>query len=159
LCRRHVADVVHERVERAELVEHLRRHPLDVVPGCDVALDEERLAAALTHAGGGGLSAGPGAAVMDDDPRAFLGGAQRERGAEARAGPRHHHRLALEAALPHRPRVWPMRATGGEALARTLAASGVRDVFGVPAGKLGPFLAAIPETLRWTGTRHEAAAA
>jgi acetolactate synthase-1/2/3 large subunit len=52
-----------------------------------------------------------------------------------------------------------MRATGGEALARTLAASGVRDVFGVPAGKLGPFLAALPGTLRWTGTRHEAAAA
>jgi acetolactate synthase-1/2/3 large subunit len=52
--------------------------------------------------------------------------------------------------------------TGGEALARVLAASGVRHVFGVPAGKLGPFLggvAADADRLRWTGTRHEAAAA
>ena len=50
--------------------------------------------------------------------------------------------------------------TGGAALARALAAGGLRDVFGVPAGKLGPFLEAlVPTGLRWTGTRHEAAAA
>ncbi|HTZ06436.1 MAG TPA: thiamine pyrophosphate-binding protein [Gaiellaceae bacterium] len=52
--------------------------------------------------------------------------------------------------------------SGGEALARTLAAAGVRHVFGVPAGKLGPFLealAAAPDGPRWVGTRHEAAAA
>ena len=52
--------------------------------------------------------------------------------------------------------------SGGEALARTLAASGIRHVFGVPAGKLGPFMAALaaaPDGPRWIGARHEAAAA
>lgn len=52
--------------------------------------------------------------------------------------------------------------TGGEALARVLAASGVRHVFGVPAGKLAPFLRSLADRrvdLAWTGTRHEAAAA
>lgn len=51
--------------------------------------------------------------------------------------------------------------SGGEALARSLAASGVRELYGVPAGKLSPFLAAVAETpfFRVVGVRHEAAAA
>jgi thiamine pyrophosphate-dependent acetolactate synthase large subunit-like protein len=52
--------------------------------------------------------------------------------------------------------------TGGDALARVLAASGVRWVFGVPAGKLSPLLRSMAvgtSPLRWVGTRHEAAAA
>jgi acetolactate synthase-1/2/3 large subunit len=50
----------------------------------------------------------------------------------------------------------------GETLARSLAASGVREVYGVPAGKLAPFmgaLAAMPGELDWVGVRHESAAA
>jgi thiamine pyrophosphate-dependent acetolactate synthase large subunit-like protein len=51
--------------------------------------------------------------------------------------------------------------TGGEALARSLAACGVQKLFGVPAGKLGPFLRAVASEprLRHLGTRHEAPAA
>jgi thiamine pyrophosphate-dependent acetolactate synthase large subunit-like protein len=54
-----------------------------------------------------------------------------------------------------------MRLTGGAALARTLAAAGVTHLFGVPAGKLGPFAKAVAEDSRFRvlGTRHEAAAA
>ena len=54
-----------------------------------------------------------------------------------------------------------VRLDGGEALARTLVAAGVQDVFGVPAGKLGPFLGAVAREprLRHLGTRHEASAA
>jgi thiamine pyrophosphate-dependent acetolactate synthase large subunit-like protein len=52
---------------------------------------------------------------------------------------------------------------GGEALASCLAAAGIREIYGVPAGKLAPFMRAIsaaaPEELRWTGVRHESAAA
>jgi acetolactate synthase-1/2/3 large subunit len=51
---------------------------------------------------------------------------------------------------------------GGDALARCIAAAGVRELYGVPAGKLAPFLravAATPERLRWIGTRHESTAA
>jgi thiamine pyrophosphate-dependent acetolactate synthase large subunit-like protein len=51
---------------------------------------------------------------------------------------------------------------GGEALARCLAAAGIREIFGVPAGKLAPFMRAVslaPEDFRWTGVRHESAAA
>lgn len=50
---------------------------------------------------------------------------------------------------------------GGAALVRALVACGVEDVFGVPAGKLGPFLRAIADEprIRHLGTRHEAAAA
>ena len=55
----HVADVVDEHVERAERVEGLRGHPLDVLPGGDVALHEERLGAGGADALGGGL--GPAA--------------------------------------------------------------------------------------------------
>ena len=40
-----------------------------------------------------------------------------------------------------------MRLTGGAALARTLAAAGVTDLFGVPAGKLGPFAKAVAQLL------------
>jgi thiamine pyrophosphate-dependent acetolactate synthase large subunit-like protein len=50
----------------------------------------------------------------------------------------------------------------GETLARSLAASGITDVYGVPAGKLSAFMgaiAALPDELRWTGVRHESAAA
>ena len=54
-----------------------------------------------------------------------------------------------------------VRLDGGEALARTLVAVGVQDLFGVPAGKLGPFLGAVAREprLRHLGTRHEASAA
>ncbi len=54
-----------------------------------------------------------------------------------------------------------MRLTGGAALARALASAGVTDLFGVPAGKLGPFAKAVAEDGRFrvVGTRHEAAAA
>ena len=53
------------------------------------------------------------------------------------------------------------RLTGGALLARALAAAGVTDLFGVPAGKLGPFAKAVAEDGRFrvVGTRHEAAAA
>jgi thiamine pyrophosphate-dependent acetolactate synthase large subunit-like protein len=54
-----------------------------------------------------------------------------------------------------------VRLTAGDALARTLRAAGVRSVFGVPAGKLAPFLRAVGEEpeLTHVGVRHEAAAA
>jgi acetolactate synthase-1/2/3 large subunit len=50
---------------------------------------------------------------------------------------------------------------GGAALARALVSSGVQELFGVPAGKLGPFLRAVAADprIRPVGTRHEAAAA
>jgi len=50
---------------------------------------------------------------------------------------------------------------GGEALARVLRACGVADLYGVPAGKLGPFARAVAADggFRAIGTRHEAAAA
>ncbi len=51
--------------------------------------------------------------------------------------------------------------TGGQALARVLRASGVLDLFGVPAGKLTPFLGPVAADggFRHLGTRHEASAA
>jgi thiamine pyrophosphate-dependent acetolactate synthase large subunit-like protein len=51
--------------------------------------------------------------------------------------------------------------TGGDALARVLRASGVVELFGVPAGKLSGFLRAVAqdEAFRYAGTRHEASAA
>lgn len=54
-----------------------------------------------------------------------------------------------------------VHATGGEALVRLLVASGVRDAFGVPAGKLAGFMQPLGECpdIRYIGTRHEAAAA
>src|ERR1700712_3542982 len=54
-----------------------------------------------------------------------------------------------------------VRLTAGAALARTLRAVGVRSVYGVPAGKLAPFLRAVGEDdeLTHVGVRHEAAAA
>jgi len=50
--------------------------------------------------------------------------------------------------------------SGGAALARVLRASGVVDLFGVPAGKLTPFLGpvAADPAFRHLGTRHEASA-
>src|SRR5215212_6592603 len=50
--------------------------------------------------------------------------------------------------------------SGGEVLARVLRASGVLDLFGVPAGKLTPFLGAVSldGAFRHIGTRHEAPA-
>jgi thiamine pyrophosphate-dependent acetolactate synthase large subunit-like protein len=53
-----------------------------------------------------------------------------------------------------------VRLSAGAALARVLAACGVRDVYGIPAGKLAPFLLAVGEDERLThvGVRHEAAA-
>src|SRR3954447_21872015 len=51
-------------------------------------------------------------------------------------------------------------ATGGELLTRLLVAAGVREVFGVPAGKLSGFLKAAggDDRLRHVGVRHEAGA-
>jgi acetolactate synthase-1/2/3 large subunit len=56
--------------------------------------------------------------------------------------------------------VGTVRLTAGAALARLLGAVGVREVFGVPAGKLAPFLRAVGEddALAHVGVRHEAAA-
>ena len=51
---------------------------------------------------------------------------------------------------------------GGDAVARCLTAGGIREVYGVPAGKLAPFMRAVataPEDFRWIGVRHESAAA
>ena len=58
------------------------------------------------------------------------------------------------------PPAGPVTLTGGEALARVLRASGVLDLFGVPAGKLTPFLGAVSHdgAFRHIGTRHEAPA-
>jgi acetolactate synthase-1/2/3 large subunit len=57
--------------------------------------------------------------------------------------------------------VGTVRLTAGAALARLLGAAGVHEVFGVPAGKLAPFLRAVGEddALTHVGVRHEAAAA
>ncbi|HET6506086.1 MAG TPA: thiamine pyrophosphate-binding protein [Baekduia sp.] len=48
----------------------------------------------------------------------------------------------------------------GAALTRLLVAAGVREVFGIPAGKLAPWLRSVGEepSLRHVGVRHEAAA-
>ena len=58
------------------------------------------------------------------------------------------------------PAAAPLTLTGGEALARVLRVSGVLDLFGVPAGKLTPFLGAVSRdgAFRHIGTRHEAPA-
>ncbi len=54
----------------------------------------------------------------------------------------------------------PVTLSGGAALTRVLRASGVLDLFGVPAGKLTTFLGAVSRdgAFRHIGTRHEAAA-
>jgi acetolactate synthase-1/2/3 large subunit len=48
-----------------------------------------------------------------------------------------------------------------EAVVRGLVSAGVREVFGIAGGKFAPLLAALDREprLRWTGVRHEAAAA
>jgi acetolactate synthase-1/2/3 large subunit len=51
-------------------------------------------------------------------------------------------------------------STGGELLARCLAAEGVRFVFGLPSPEVDPFLAALEaQGIRFVPVRHEAAAA
>jgi thiamine pyrophosphate-dependent acetolactate synthase large subunit-like protein len=53
-----------------------------------------------------------------------------------------------------------VHATAGEALVRMLVACGVRDAYGVPAGKLAGFMQPLAGSeIRYVGTRHEAAAA
>lgn len=53
-----------------------------------------------------------------------------------------------------------MRITGGHLLARLLTDAGIRDVYGVAGGAMGPFLKAVEQNqLRYIGTRHEAAGA
>ncbi len=102
LLRRHVADVVDQRVERAELVEHPGCHAPDVVPRGDVPLHEERLRACVAHPRCRLLGPRGGAAVVHDDGSRPLGRrAGRDLRAEAGAGSRHHHRLALEPPLAH----------------------------------------------------------
>ena len=51
--------------------------------------------------------------------------------------------------------------TAPEAIVAALVAAGVREMFGIAGGKFAPLLAVIAdeERLRWTGVRHEAAAA
>jgi thiamine pyrophosphate-dependent acetolactate synthase large subunit-like protein len=51
--------------------------------------------------------------------------------------------------------------SAAEAVVAALGAAGVSEVFGIAGGKFAPLLAAIDREpqLRWTGTRHEAAAA
>jgi thiamine pyrophosphate-dependent acetolactate synthase large subunit-like protein len=67
----------------------------------------------------------------------------------------------VKAEFAERKSAESVRVTGGEALARAIGAAGVREVFGVPAGKLTPFMQALEggvAPLRYTGVRHEAAA-
>ncbi|HEY7632747.1 MAG TPA: thiamine pyrophosphate-binding protein [Thermoleophilaceae bacterium] len=67
----------------------------------------------------------------------------------------------MKAEFAERKSAESVRVTGGEALARAIGAAGVREVFGVPAGKLTPFMQALEggvAPLRYTGVRHEAAA-
>src|SRR5574338_49216 len=53
-----------------------------------------------------------------------------------------------------------MAITGGEVLARCLAAEGVRFVFGLPCPELDPLLAALEGNgIRFVPIRHESAAA
>lgn len=53
-----------------------------------------------------------------------------------------------------------LRLTGAEALVRLLQAEQVQHAFGIVGGKLAPLLHAIARSdIRWTGVRHEAAAA
>lgn len=58
------------------------------------------------------------------------------------------------------PRAEVLRLTGAQALVRLLEGEGVPFAFGIVGGKLGPLLHAISQspTLRFVGTRHEAAA-
>jgi thiamine pyrophosphate-dependent acetolactate synthase large subunit-like protein len=55
----------------------------------------------------------------------------------------------------------PRTLSAAEAVVEGLATAGVREVFGIAGGKFAPLLAALAREprLRWTGTRHEAAAA
>jgi hypothetical protein len=89
----HVADVVDEHVD----VSGLLRHPLDLLPGRDVALHERRLGARVAHACRGLLRTLRRRAVVHDHPRGpFLRGPLGQRRAEARPGAGDHHRLALQ---------------------------------------------------------------
>jgi acetolactate synthase-1/2/3 large subunit len=57
--------------------------------------------------------------------------------------------------------VTPAQRSAAEALVAGLVAAGVREVFGIAGGKFTPLLEAMTREprLRWTGVRHEAAAA
>jgi acetolactate synthase-1/2/3 large subunit len=66
-----------------------------------------------------------------------------------------------EAAAPSGSVAHAQQLTAAEAVIAGLVAAGVREVFGIAGGKFAPLLEALAREprLRWTGTRHEAAAA
>ena len=90
-ARGHVTDIVDEDVDAAALAERPLGHPLDVRPGGDVPLYDQRLRAGRADPLGGALRAGGRAAVVDQDP----GGPLDEDAALALEG------LTLRAVVPH----------------------------------------------------------
>jgi hypothetical protein len=95
----HVADVVDDRVDAAELGERGVGQGRHLGPGGDVGLQEDGVGALRADPFGGLLGAGFGGAVMDaDHAGALLGGPDGDLGAEAGAGAGDEHRPAFEAA-------------------------------------------------------------
>jgi hypothetical protein len=94
----HVTHVVDRDVEPPERGEGRVGHGPDRVPAGDVRLDQGGLAAGLLDPLGGLLGALPRALVVHHHPRAFLGRAHRDLGAEPGPGPGDQDGAALELA-------------------------------------------------------------
>jgi thiamine pyrophosphate-dependent acetolactate synthase large subunit-like protein len=69
--------------------------------------------------------------------------------------------MTIHAVPPADESTEPAALSAAEAIVAGLVAAGVTEVFGIAGGKFAPLLAALARepTLRWTGVRHEAAAA
>jgi thiamine pyrophosphate-dependent acetolactate synthase large subunit-like protein len=69
--------------------------------------------------------------------------------------------MTLHAAPPAAEGAQPATLSAAEAVVAGLVAAGVTEVFGIAGGKFAPLLQALAREpkLRWTGVRHEAAAA
>lgn len=69
--------------------------------------------------------------------------------------------MTLHAAPPAAEGTEPVTLSAAEAVMAGLVAAGVTEVFGIAGGKFAPLLEALARErrLRWTGVRHEAAAA
>jgi acetolactate synthase-1/2/3 large subunit len=69
--------------------------------------------------------------------------------------------MTLHAVPPAAEGTQPVTLSAAEAIVAGLVAAGVSEVFGIAGGKFAPLLQALARepTLRWTGVRHEAAAA
>ncbi len=69
--------------------------------------------------------------------------------------------MTLHAVPPAAEGTEPVTLSAAEAVVAGLVAAGVTEVFGIAGGKFAPLLEALSResTLRWTGVRHEAAAA